>query len=87
MPANWLCFGTVRLYSTKVLFAYDNPTIDAHRKALNKGIIIIRRPITGTIRAQKREGGRYRRTQYKAILLPDKTKKGPSNDHLHGSRL
>ena len=50
------------------VFIYDNLTIDAHRKGLNKCIIIIRRPSPGTIWAQKREGGRYRCTQYKAIL-------------------
>ena len=87
MPASLLCFGTVRLYPAKILFAYNNLTIDAHWKALNEGIIISRRPSPGKIRAQKREGGRYPCTKYKAILWPEKTKKGPSNDHLHGSCL
>ena len=39
MPASLFCFVTAGLNSAKILFAYDNLTIDAHRKALNKGIL------------------------------------------------
>ena len=43
------CFRIARINSVKIFFAYDNLTIDSHRKSLNKGIKIVRQPSPGTI--------------------------------------
>ena len=77
MPVSLLCFGTVRLYSTTILFAYDNLTIDAHRKALNEDIIIIRRPSPGKYGLRKEKATDIDALNIRLFYDPTRLKRVP----------